>query len=201
MNHRKRNTDKFLLRCYLIVAGSFLLCACFGTIGVILSWQFRYCDQTFRNNVITIYSAFVSSFLTLFGVILSILSAKAMDLNRRKHSHEPEFYLPCRYDIAKAMNYHISSDEHSKITIPNNRIFFQNTDKTGFLIEEVSVFGKDNNALIKKASNQFIDKELLFFLSFYCEEDITKISIKTKSIDGYNYMFEIDLDNKTVRKI
>ena len=179
MCRNERSSDRFLKQSIKIVVLILLLCACFGAIGVILSWQLRNCDVTFRNNVITIYSVFVSGFLTLFGVILSIISAKATDIDKRKFSHEPEFYLPRQYDIAKAMNYRLSSDGHSSIDIPNNRIFFQNTDKTGFIIEEVTVFGKDNNELIKETSNQFIDKRLLFFISFYCEEIVKKIFIKT----------------------
>lgn len=201
MCKRKRSTDRFLKQSTKIVVLTLLLCACFGVAGVFLSWQLRNCDDTFRNNVITIYSVFVSGFLTLFGVILSIISAKTMDMDKRKYNHEPEFYIPSKYDFAKAMNYRLISDGHPKITIPNHRIFFQNTDKTGFMIEEVTVFGQDNIVLINDDSNQFIDKGLLFFLSFYCEEDVKKIIIKTKSIDEYIYLFEICLDNKTVRKI
>lgn len=201
MCKNRKNKDRLLKQSKLITCLIFLLCVCFVMAGILLSWKLRNCDETFRNNVITLYSVFGSGFLTLFGVVLSILSAKTMDMNNRKYSHEPEFYIPSKYDFAKAMNYRLSCDGHPKITIPNNRIFLQNTDKTGFMIEKVSVFGKDNKPLIENDSNRFIDKELLFFLSFYCEDEIEKILIKTKSIDGYNYSFEICLDNKTVRKI
>lgn len=201
MRRNKRSTDRFLKQSYKIIGLIFLLCACFSAAGVLLSWQLRNYDEIFRNNVITIYSVFVSGFIALFGVVLSILSSKAMDMDKMKYSHKPEFYIPCRYDLAKAINFRLISDGLSKITIPNKRIFLQNTDKTGFTIEEVKVFGENDNILIKDSLNQFIDKGLLFFLSFYCEEEIKKISIKTKSIDGYNYLFEICLDNKTVKEI
>lgn len=200
MSKNKKNTNELIKIFIRIVFLLLILCACFGAVGVCISWKLRNCGQSFSENVITIYASLASSFLALFGVILSILFAKVTDEEKRKYSHEPEFYISHKYDLAKAINYRLFSDGNFKSIIPNNRIFFQNSDKTDFIIEEVSIIDNDNTTSIRDVTNRFVGKGVLFFLSFYCEKSISKISIKTKSVDGHEYLFEVNTDDEIVRK-
>ena len=176
------------------------LCVCFFTVGVGISISLKKCNQTLRNNIITVYSGSVGGFLALLGVFLTIIAGKGTEMEKRKLSHIPEFFLPNKYDLAKATNYKIGSNDTQSIIIPNWMVCVQNTDKTEFFIEEVVVYSGENKSLITDSFVHYINKEALFCLSFYCEEKAHKIILKTKSIDDYFYSFEIDLDKQIITK-
>lgn len=196
----KKVTGNFEKTCKKIVLGLLGLCLCFGAIGIGLTVCLKDFDQSFKDNVVTIYAALASSFLALFGVLLTIIAGKGNEIENRKFSHTPELFMPSKYDLAKAVHYRLNSNDSSNIIIPNYKVYIQNTSKTEFVIEEISASECDDKVLIKDSSPHYVDKGLLFCISFYSEERIHKMLIKTKSLDNYEYLFEIDLEKKTIKK-
>lgn len=191
---KKRN--KYKTACFIFLF--LLLTVCFFAIGVVIIESTKECEDIFRQNIIVVYSAALGSFITLFGVFLTIVAGKKAEKERRKLSHIPEFFLPDNYDLAKTVYFCIGADSDNMV-IPNHRIYIQNTDKTDFIVNEVVAIAGEQLIHVDN-NNHYIDKRMLFCLSFYNKNTIDKLIIKTNSIDDEEYHYEIDLTNKTIRK-
>ena len=197
----KKNRNSGLNKAFTkIVLLLLALCACFFVAGVGLSFSLVNYDQTIRNHIITLYSASVGSFLALLGVFLTIISGKGTEAEKRMLSYIPEFFLPDRYDLAKATNYHIGPEAEAYLVIPNYKVYVQNTDKTEFIIERVIVSSGENETLLTDSVNFYINKGSLFCLSFFVKEKANIVIIETKSIDEQAYCYMVDLNKRIIEK-
>lgn len=186
----------------IIIILLFILSACLIFIGIIIySLLIRKYDSEFCYAFATIYAGISGGLCTLIGVALTILTGIANKKAETINNHIPEFYMPQRYDVDETSFFRFVLEDNDSKKIPNRRYYFQNTDKTGFIIDSIKVrFSDGSFSHCSKIIKQYIDSGKPFCITFYSEKDITKIKIYLTSVCRVSYTFDAEVVEKKVER-
>ena len=180
-----------------IILGVFGIALCLFVIGLVLYILLRQHFPCDAGNIATIYATIAGGLCTMIGVILTISYEYGKDRRLKTENNKPEIFIPAIYDIAKADRIRLFNKDESKKDsdkMPNNNVYFQNSEKVDFRLMEVET---ENGCFC--ANSFFVEKNELICLSFYTEKKENQIiKLHINALDNTSYVISLNLNNHTI---
>lgn len=139
---------------------------------------------------ISIFSAIIGGICTLGGVLVTYFVDRNRLRQKMKTDTKPEIFVPGNYDFALATRIRMVDGKGTDDFVPNYHIVLKNSDKAPFVIEKM----KADESSYLPTSVTYIEKDLLFYLSFYGEQRFKNVTLYIKSMGGYSYCLKCSLD-------
>ena len=185
----KKKTKDWLI----IIISTFVIALILFVGGFLLHRIFAKYMPSYANNIIAVYAAVAGGICTMYGVIITILNDRELNLFNLQEQYRPEFFCPYTYDVLKADRIHLFKEGKHKVEITNRDYYFQNSDKTDFRIEEVII-----GDTTYPANSYYVEKKKVFCLCLKSRKTPKEFVIVLRSLDDVFYKATVLPDEKKV---
>lgn len=170
-------------------------CALAIMLGVSLYNSFNWMSEGERGAFVTIYASVASGFCALIGVLVQILFSKQQRDKNFKDQNSPAFFIPCKYDIAKAEKIPLYLNETRVPSVTKQNFYFTNSEKAPFFLESVKYAN-----IMFSAKDFFVEKGKLFCLNFEKKYGVfNEYEMTIRSLSGTHYSATVRFKDRFVK--